>query len=465
MLVPALGVGDQELDRRLARRVQAEQPQRAVGVHRRLFASRLQRREPLPELRRERRVEHVQELLARAEVGGQVPHDALRALAEDAHVRVPEAVDRLELVPDREQVVALERLENPELDRVRVLELVDHDQAEALGPLVAGLLVGEQVAGAQLEVLEVDRRALGLGRLVRPPEPVQEPVQQLQGATGVVVGTRGPVRAPGGAIGLARVRGEGLGAALEVRNGERAGPRHLVGLQRERRLERVSARGHADSPAGQAQVVPGLSRRGRQRLGVGRLGEGRDGQARRRLSPRAQGRVGAEDELAQVRAVGGGEVDRGGTGGARPLFQRGVVGRSREALGGGLLEHLEARVQPGGERLGAQQAGAEAVDGADPGGVDGAGVLVLAELGQAPAQALGELARGLLGEGQAEDRVDRHAVDADGGGDPLDHHRGLARAGVGGQQRGAGAGLDRGALLGGEAPHERQIPGWAQPPL
>ena len=67
--------------------------------------------------------------------------------------------------------------------------------------------------------------------------------------------------------------------------------------------------------------------------------------------------------------------------------------------------------------------------------VDRAGVLVLAELGQPPAQALRELAGGLLGEGQGEDRADRDAVDPDRLGDPLDHHRGLARAGVGGQER------------------------------
>ena len=180
----------------------------------------------------------------------------------------------------------------------------------------------------------------------------------------------------------------------------------------------------------------------------------------------AQGRVGVEDHITQRGAVRGGQVDRRRAVLARPALQGAFVRGAGEALRGGRLEDLEARVQARGERLRAQQARAEAVDRADPGAVDGAGVLVLPQLGQAAAQALGQLARGLLGEGQGEDRAHRDLVLAHGRGDPLDHHRGLARAGVGGQQRGARAGLDRGALLGGEARHPaRQIPGCAQPPL
>ena len=67
--------------------------------------------------------------------------------------------------------------------------------------------------------------------------------------------------------------------------------------------------------------------------------------------------------------------------------------------------------------------------------VDGAGVLVLAEVGEAAAQALAQLAGRLLGEGQGEDRADRDAVVQHGLDEALDHHGGLARAGVGGQQR------------------------------
>ena len=108
------------------------------------------------------------------------------------------------------------------------------------------------------------------------------------------------------------------------------------------------------------------------------------------------------------------------------------------------------------------------MDRADPGAVDGAGVLVLAELGQPSAQPLGQLARGLLGEGQGEDRADRDLVLADGLGDPLDHHGRLAGAGIGGEQRRAGPRPDRRALLDGEGGGghpARRVRGCGQPRL
>ena len=268
--------------------------------------------------------------------------------------------------------------------------------------------------------------------------------------------------------GLARVGRERLGAALEVGGIELARPRdprlvagrrvvaaRLAAARRRRDqacalLQRGSSRGDAHAFPGAGEIAQRRRSRRGQHGGVGRRG------ARRHLHPGAgvatgpERRVGALDEVAQAGAVGRGEVDRRGRVGAAPGLERVVVGGVREALGGGLLEHLEARVQARRERLRAQQAGAEAVDGADPGPVDGAGALVVAEFGEAAAQALGELARGLLGEGQGENRVDGDAVLADGLGDPLDHHGGLARAGVGGEQAGAGARLDRGELLVGE---------------
>ena len=128
-----------------------------------------------------------------AEVRGQQPHALLAergaALAEDRHVGVAEAVDRLELVADREQVVALERLEHVELEPVRVLELVDHDQREALRPALPVLGVGgEQVAHAELEVLEVEPRALRLGLRVARAEAREQHRDLLERGAGVVVG-------------------------------------------------------------------------------------------------------------------------------------------------------------------------------------------------------------------------------------------------------------------------------------
>ncbi len=196
-VVPAARVGDQELDRRIGgHRVGVEEPQRAVGGDR----AGHQRRERRAELGRERAVEHVEQLLARAEVARQPPHAGLAeprpALAEDRHVGVAEAVDRLELVADREQVVALERLEHVELEPVRVLELVDHDQLEPLGPRGAGGGVGEQVAHPQLEVGEVDRGAGGLGGVERAAEAVEQVVEQDQRGAGVMAGAGACGRPP-----------------------------------------------------------------------------------------------------------------------------------------------------------------------------------------------------------------------------------------------------------------------------
>ena len=72
------------------------------------------------------------------------------ALAEKAHVGVAEAVDRLELVADREQVLALERAQDRELAGVGVLELVDHQQLEALGPRAAQRRRGRRADRARI---------------------------------------------------------------------------------------------------------------------------------------------------------------------------------------------------------------------------------------------------------------------------------------------------------------------------
>src|SRR6266536_2542201 len=51
---------------------------------------------------------------------------------EDLDVGVAEGVDRLQLVADGAGIVARDELEQLELERVGVLELVDHDALEAL---------------------------------------------------------------------------------------------------------------------------------------------------------------------------------------------------------------------------------------------------------------------------------------------------------------------------------------------
>ncbi len=306
-LVPALRAGDEQLDgRRAGRRLEREQPQRAAGVDRRLLAPGAQRREALAELGRERRVEHVEQLLARAEVDRQAANlarvERRGAAAEDVHVRVAEAVDRLELVADREQVVALERLEDPELDRVRVLELVDHDQREPLRPARAGRRIVEQVAGAQLEVVEVDRRPLGLRGVVGGAEAVQQAVDEGERGAGVMIGAGGPVGGPGVAVRLARCGGQRLGAALEL--GGASAPGHGTAPP-------PSSSPHASSAARAAVTrtpAPAVtrSRSAASRAAARAAGSG-DGRWRRDHEPRAgvaagaQARVGAEDRARAAR--------------------------------------------------------------------------------------------------------------------------------------------------------------------
>ena len=103
---------------------------------------------------------------------------ASRRSRKTCDVGVPEAVDRLELVADEEEL----RLGRPQqvddlrLQAVRVLELVDEDRAEARLLALAQLgLRAKKVARLELEILEVERR---LARL-RLGVPRGEQRQQL----------------------------------------------------------------------------------------------------------------------------------------------------------------------------------------------------------------------------------------------------------------------------------------------
>ena len=80
---------------------------------------------------------------------------------EHLDVRVAEAVDGLALVPHHTQVVVPERRDDPELQLVRVLELIDHDHAEVLAVPLRDLRVrAEKPHRPLLQIVEVQRRAL-----------------------------------------------------------------------------------------------------------------------------------------------------------------------------------------------------------------------------------------------------------------------------------------------------------------
>ena len=123
---------------------------------------------------------------------------ALAALAEDRDVGVPEAVDRLELVADEEHIARAQgsgapaqQVDDVALQPVRVLELVDHDRAEAQLLRLADLgVVAQQVARVELEVLEVERRLARLRGGVLGREEVEQLLQQLAVARGELVERR-----------------------------------------------------------------------------------------------------------------------------------------------------------------------------------------------------------------------------------------------------------------------------------
>ena len=125
----------------------------------------------------------------------QVLRRTLAALAEHLDVGVTEAVDRLELVADEEDILgirpAAQQVDEVALQPVRVLELVDHDRAEAqLLGLAHLLVVPQQVAREQLEVLEVERGLALLRGRVLGREQVEQLLQELAVARGELVERR-----------------------------------------------------------------------------------------------------------------------------------------------------------------------------------------------------------------------------------------------------------------------------------
>ena len=172
----ALLVGHEQLDRR---------PEGGI----REAARSLERLEAVAEVGREEVIDHVEHLGPRAVVLRQREHaaDLLAPLAEDLDVRVPEAVDRLELVADEEDLGVLlgEQVDQLALQPVRVLELVDHDRAEAPALALADLgVLAQELARQQLEILEVERRLAVLRLAVGAVVGEQQLLQLLAVAGG-----------------------------------------------------------------------------------------------------------------------------------------------------------------------------------------------------------------------------------------------------------------------------------------
>ena len=302
----------------------------------------------------------------------------------------------------------------------------------------------------QLEVVEVQRGARGLRLGVGVGVVAEQLVEQADGDGRAGIAARPCVRLERRAVLLAGRTLQGVGVRPEGQLGELR-PQQLAGrrgLQQLRAaLEALARRADGLAGAGQPQLGRGcrdggLQRRA-QRVRVGQAGGAR--QTRTRLAGAAQRVVGEDDRGAQaVGVVGGDEVERGG--GVRAGQQAGervVPGAVVQRARGGLVEHGERRVQPGGDRVGAQHARAEAVDRRDPGGLGLARHVAAAELDEALAHPRAQLARGALGERDREDPRGPHAVLEHRAHEALDEHRGLAAAGVGLEQQRAVRGAAR----------------------
>ncbi len=393
------------------------------------------------EVRTEEVVDRGEHLGARAVVERQRKRSpgGLAPLAEHLDVGVAEAVDRLELVADEEELRLrrTQQVHDLGLQAVGVLELVDEDRAEARPLPVAELgLRAEQVARLELEILEVERRLAGLCLRVPGSEQRQQLLQERS------VARRGLVERCLLDCGeRLAVRGRAIAPGLEA--AQRHQPvRPPVALQQ---LEETRS---------------GLA------LGVGRVGLGRErgcsgpelldplGELRPRrhrqveLAPRRTQRlvdarqhppqpvapVGGE-QLEPLRIVVGTELRERGSERLRPQHRR-----LR------LVELAEARVEPGCQRIGPQEAGTEAVDRRDPRPVEAAREVVPAAVGEGCADPGPKLAGGAARVRDHEDRVDVEPAFGDRADDPLDEHRRLAGAGARGDED-LPSGLDRRELL------------------
>ncbi len=455
-------VRDQQLHPRLARR--------------RFRPPSHERHEPLAEDDGERAIDHLEDLPPGAEVrpqrrplarGGTLLAEGL----EQLDVGVAEGVDRLLSVADREQVPARDVLDQLELDRVGVLQLVDHHPREPLPVALPQLAVaGQQVARHQLQVLEVDRRALALSLPVASAEGVQQPVEQGVYADREAVLARRPERRQRLAVGDAdRRRQRRAVAAGQLQRVE-------AGQLRLRHRQHLAAPAHAvdrlGHPHARLRRRPQLAgrlggspaKRGARLLEVGSRRQRR--QRRLGAAAGAQLRVGPEDRAPErAQRVGGDQID-----GAAILARQSLEGLVERAVGEPLrlrlVEDDETWIESRGQRVRPQDPSAEAVDGGDERALGRPGRAVCAEGPQPRTDPLAQLRRRLVGERDREDRPHLDAVVEHRAYESLHQHRGLAAAGARIEQQVALPPPDRQRLLlrplhglQGASHQLRQIPG------
>src|SRR5689334_6433149 len=120
-----------------------------------------QRPKPLTERRGERPVERLNQLRPGAEVDveGRPRTDRRQTVPSPLgplDVRLPEAVDGLLSVAGGKRIPRRDRLDQLELDDVRVLQLIHHDMREPSAVALPDVgLASQQLSCPQLEVVEV----------------------------------------------------------------------------------------------------------------------------------------------------------------------------------------------------------------------------------------------------------------------------------------------------------------------
>ncbi len=200
----------------------------------------------------------------------------LAALAEDLEIRVAEPVDRLELVADGEDLGVIrvrDEVDQLALEPVRVLELVDHDHPEAeLRRLTNSAVVAQQIAGRELEILEVHDRLAPLRGGVLRAEALEQLLEEVTVVRGELLERSALDRLP-----RLLVRGRARTLAGEGREiDEPLGRRADVATRRSSSAFRCCV-AVADGSAASASASAATPRRRRRRSAARRArGRGRD---------------------------------------------------------------------------------------------------------------------------------------------------------------------------------------------
>ncbi len=424
-------VGDEELDR-LA--------EHGVGE----LAGSGQPLEALAEVAAEEVVDGLQHLGPGAVVldEGQAAARLLPPLSEHRDVRVAEPVDRLELVTDEEDVPVAgpvgEQVHELALEAIRVLELVDHDRLEAQCLLVAKLrVVPEQIAGDELEILEVERRLAPLGGRVGLREAVEELLEEIPVAHRELVERRLLQRDPRLLVRRAPLAARPVGGEVEEIVGpglaghgvdQRCGARALEVGRRPVVHEAASGLAQGLQPLGHRRTLAELEDE-RPARRAQRVVDPRDHPAEpARLVRRQQPRT-----FLVVRCAEG--------------VERLVEGLAREDGRLRAVELAKARVEAGLERIGLEQPVAEAVNRRDPRAVEAAREIGAPTPPQLCTDPGPQLACRPLRVGDDEDRLDVQPPVAHRLDEALDEHRGLPGPRAGGDEH-AAPGVDGGLLLG-----------------